>query len=52
MTATLPLGHVGECKTEEEFYTALSVIFNDSRLNIVLEELRSIGNTVEEWKKE
>lgn len=42
----------GECKDEIALYEVFTKIFKDPRLKIVFEQLKSIGNTIESWKKE
>ncbi len=39
----------GPCQDEKDFYSALSKIFKDKRLKIVFEQLKNIGNTIENW---
>lgn len=42
----------GTCKNEDEFYETLKRIFTDRRKEIVFDQLKNIGNSIEEWKKE
>jgi len=42
----------GKCNNENELYEVLIKIFKDTRLKIVFEQLKNIGNTIEGWGNE
>jgi hypothetical protein len=44
--------HFGDCGDENEIYSTLTKIFQDPRRNIVFEQLKNIGATIQAWNEE